>query len=55
MSHPLTANLGMLYRDTASFARDAAVTYFFILAAIAFIVLNRPKNSFTEEPVFLGF
>ena len=51
MAHPLTAHLGTGDFDAALVADDTLVTYPLVLAAIAFEVLGRAENSFTEQAV----
>jgi len=54
MAHALAANLGHRDFDTAFFADDALVFHALILAAQAFIILDRAKDARAEQAVTLG-
>src|SRR3546814_1151552 len=51
MPHPLAADLGNRDLDTAFFADDALVFHALVLAAQAFIVLDRAKDARAEQAV----
>ena len=55
VTHPFAANLGTGNLYTALIADLAFVTKAFIFSAVAFPVLGRPKDSFTEQAVPFGF
>ena len=55
MAHPFAPDLGQRNLDTAFLADDAAVLHPLVLAAQAFVILDRPKNPGTEQAVAFGF
>ena len=54
MAHAFAAHLGQGYLDAALLTDDTAVLHALVLAAKAFIVLDRTKNPGTEQPIALG-
>src|SRR3546814_6049503 len=54
MAHAFAANLGHRDLDTAFFADDALVFHALILAAQAFIILDRTKDARAEQAVAFG-
>ena len=55
VSHTFAAYFFLRYLYTAAVADDAFVTNTFVLAAVAFIVFYRTKNTFAEQTVAFGF
>lgn len=51
MTKTLSANLGLNDLDAAFFTDDAPVLHAFVLAAIAFVILDWPENFGTEQAV----
>ena len=55
MSHALAPDLGLDHFDAAFLADDPAILHALVLAAQALVVLDRPENARTEQPVALRF
>src|SRR6056297_2593724 len=53
MAHPLAADLLQRHFDTAFFADDAAIFHPLVLAAQAFVILDRTEDARAEQPVTL--
>src|SRR5256885_2737379 len=53
VAHALAAHLGQRHFDAALLANDAAVLQALVLAAHAFVVLDRPENARAEQTVAL--
>src|SRR5699024_12561072 len=53
VAHALAADLGLGDLDAAFFADHATMLHALVLAAQAFVVLDRPKNTSTEQAVAL--
>src|SRR4029078_5687683 len=54
MAHAVAAYLRQSHLDAAFLADDAAVLHALVLAAQALVILDRPENAGTEQPVTLG-
>jgi hypothetical protein len=55
VAKPFTPNLGLDYLNTAFFTNDSTVLHSLVLAAVTFIILNRPEDLGTEETVPFRF
>src|SRR3990172_1200165 len=55
MSHPFPAHFGLNDFDSRFLANDPAMFHSLVFSAITFIVLRRPKDLGTEEPVLFRF
>ena len=53
MAHALAAHLGQRHFDAALLADDAAILHALVLAAQAFVVLDRPEDARAEQAVAL--
>ena len=51
MPHPLATHLGLDHLDAALLADDTTMLHALVLAAIAFVVLDRPKDLRAEEAI----
>jgi hypothetical protein len=54
MPHTLAPDLGLRNFNAALFAHDTAVLQTLVLAAQAFVVLDRPENLGAEQAIALG-
>ncbi len=55
MAHPLTPHLFFGHFNTATVADNAFVADPFVLSAVAFIILHRTEDPFTEQPIPFRF
>src|SRR5947209_6617518 len=53
MAHAVSPDLGEGYLDAAFLADDAAILHPLVLAAQAFVILDRPKDPGAEQPIAL--
>src|SRR5947207_4841878 len=53
VAHAVSPNFGQGHFDAAFFANDAAILHALVLAAQAFVILDRPKDPSAEQPVAL--
>src|SRR5262245_19175497 len=54
MAHAVAAHLGERHLYAAFLTNDAAILHALVLAAQAFVILDRPENPGAEQPVALG-
>jgi hypothetical protein len=55
VAHALTANFGQRNFNTAFLADDAAILHALVFAAKAFVILDRTKDTGTEQAVTFRF
>src|SRR5438045_5149420 len=53
MAHAVSPDFGKGHLDPAFLADDAAILHALVLAAQAFVILDRPKDPSAEQPVAL--